>query len=239
MELFVLFVVACVIYGGVRLAGPARHFANAVWRRSSTLLRLFLFFLLVGFFGVILEQLGVRNFDYAAPASLALAGAAWWIPKLIRASAKRRQEAEAACRKEAAGRAALATERQREADERRRCDARARCEAFFLRYGPELQGRFTREQLADFIARFMGDNATVAQAEHREAELLALMQEHVERSGRKKQRANLSDLITWFNDEKRKVEAMELAPDDEEQIIRGLEERFTRLQGEHIRQMQP
>lgn len=251
MELLALLLIACVLYS----VGWLRQ-RPAIWNGAlafgRTLLKLAAF---ATIFGVVLLALGVSSDPGLLGTlgfGLALLGR-FVLKRRRTAQARRRAQAEERARlqaqlarteaerrrHEAEQTAAAETERRREAARERCQQARVNCEAFFLRHAPELRSRFGHDQLEEFMRRHLHDKIGSEEVQRREAELLALMEHHLQLGERKPKKRTLTDLINWFAEEKRRVEGMDLSPEDEEQIIRGLEDRFTRLQSEHIRQMQP
>lgn len=144
------------------------------------------------------------------------------------ASERARLEREAARREQAAA-----------AAERHRQDACARAEAFYLRHAPELGERFSRQEFDDYLQRYLAAGVGPAEADQRVQKLESLITHHLGFADRAAQRNSLAGLIRWSNEEKRKIEDLELAPDEEEEIVGNIEAQFARLQARFIRNMKP
>lgn len=128
---------------------------------------------------------------------------------------------------------------QREANRRELwLKARARCEYFYSSHQREIGKRFTFKRFADFLDRYLGEDCPLELIDTRAAELIALMEGHLNKLGLK-EKLSLSQLIEWYETEKRTIEEKNLAPDDEDMLLRGIEEHFGRLQAEYIRNMKP
>lgn len=136
-------------------------------------------------------------------------------------------------------REAVRREQSAAAAERHRLNACARAEALYLRHAPELDERFSRQDFDDFLRRYLAAGVAPDEAEQRVQKLELLIKHHLEFADRAAKKSGLAGLIEWFNEEKRKIETLELAPDDEEEIVGNLEARFARLQADFIRNMKP
>lgn len=131
------------------------------------------------------------------------------------------------------------TQRQQASAQKQRSDARARCELFYNLHGPEIRERFSHSQFQDYWKRHFGDENPPEYVEERAAQLLSIMQQHLEKAGHREQKKSLADIAAWFLEEKTKIDELPLNPEDKEQMIADLEGRFTQLQQKHIRSMNP
>jgi hypothetical protein len=130
-------------------------------------------------------------------------------------------------------------EQKRASAQKRRADARTRCELYYNLHAPELSKRFTHGQFTDYWNRHFGDEHPPEYVEERSRQLLDIMQKHLEKAGHTEQKKSLADIAQWFLEEKTKIDALPLNPEDKEQMIADLEARFTQLQQKYIRSMNP
>jgi hypothetical protein len=128
---------------------------------------------------------------------------------------------------------------QREASRRELwLKARARCEYCYSTNYLEINKRFPKATFESFLNRYLGEDCPLDLIDSRASELIALIEGHLNKLGIK-EKMSLSQLIEWYETEKRTIEEKNLAPDDEDMLLRGIEEHFGRLQAEYIRNMKP
>lgn len=197
--------------------------------------------------GLMMTLLNRVGLDVESDAGLVAVGllnvTLWAAPVVLYRRSKRRRAEVAAQRAESEARRARAehdrSSAQQAAAGRRRADARARCELFFDLHAPEIGARFTKAQFDEYARRHLGEDQGPDYVEKRAGELLDIMQRHLEKTPQAERKKSLADIATWFLEEKGKIEALPMGPDDKNQLVADLEARFTQLQQKYIRSLQP
>jgi hypothetical protein len=123
--------------------------------------------------------------------------------------------------------------------QQRREAARAACEDLYLLHAPEIGERLSREVLADYVRRHMGDDRPAETVEARARQLQEIIRRHLERVEPPPKRMTIAELAEWFLREKRQIDAAPLSPEDREAILAQLEARYAKLQEKHIRSIEP
>jgi hypothetical protein len=133
---------------------------------------------------------------------------------------------------------AKATEEQGTA-QRRRDDARARCDVFYEIHAPELLKRFPRETYDDFKKRYFGEDKPADQVEKRADELLVVLRQHLEKIDPPKKTTDVASLTKWYEDTRRKIEALQIDERSIKAQVAQLNARYTELMQEHLENLQP
>lgn len=110
------------------------------------------------------------------------------------------------------------------AQQKRREDARARVELFFNVNAPELAARFTRDMLADYLTRYMGDERPAEVVEERGETLLGVIRQHLDKAVPKPSAQSLDDVLATFQARMRKIRESALDDDDKQHLLIQLEE---------------
>lgn len=92
--------------------------------------------------------------------------------------------------------------------QRRRDDARASVYLLYSFYAPKVGDRFTRADADRYIESFMNDSQTAEAVERRGRELLAILERHLAEVDPFAHGANLESLITWRDDEFKRLESL-------------------------------
>ena len=132
---------------------------------------------------------------------------------------------------------------QRAAEHRQQAKARiaqacSRCELLFDLHKPEIESRFGREMLDDFMKKYMHEEEADV-VERRAEELCAIIERHREAAAGKTQLTTVSDLAKWFTEQQQLI-AQAATPDElkESQLVM-LSMRYERLFEEIIRRAHP
>jgi hypothetical protein len=116
--------------------------------------------------------------------------------------------------------------------------ARARCEYCYSTNYLEIHERFPKATFKSFLNRYLGEDCPLHLIDSGASELIALIEGHLNKLGIK-EKMTIDQLIEWYETTKRNIEEKNLAPDDEDIFLRGIEEQFSRMQEEFIRNMKP
>jgi len=167
----------------------------------------------------------------------------------IRAAQRRleREEAEAywreqqAYEREAPQRARQQQEAQRRANEeaaaqKRRDDARSQCVLLYSLYAPEIGKRMPQSVLDNFIGAYLGDNRSPEEVEQRARLLQETIHQHRERVEPPPKFKTLEDIVRWFEEQKRQINAL---PDDRlrQTLLARLKARYTELTTQLLEEM--
>lgn len=145
-----------------------------------------------------------------------------------------REAAEARRREEEAER-----EMERRRAKREREDARIQCELLYDRYRSELETRFPRSMLHDYITRYLGDDRSIEEVRQRAAQLQELLQAHVDRIEPPKRFSTIEDLTMWFIGEKKRIERLEVDEAMKQTYLTRLSERYAEIADELLSESQP
>jgi hypothetical protein len=162
--------------------------------------------------------------------------------KQLRAAQERQQQLDyerRAPEREAARRAAEEQARIERGYQRRRDDARAQCELFFALHAPEIGKRFPRSKFDEFKNQYLTDYRPAEEVEQRAAQLLALMEEHLHKTGGNAGNDGIAKIAQWYFKEKAEVEKLPLSEEEKQDFFAGLEARFSKLQQDYLRSRQP
>jgi len=130
------------------------------------------------------------------------------------------------------------TER-REKQKTRIAQACLRCELLFNLYKPDIDARFTREMLDDFLRKYMHDHASAEIVERRADELCAIMERHREVVKGKSQPTTVADLARWFAEQQQLIEQSPAPGDLKENQLVMLSMRYEKLFEEIMRKAEP
>lgn len=123
--------------------------------------------------------------------------------------------------------------------QRRREEIRLRCEVLYDRYAAEIQTRFPRTMLEDYLKRYLGDARAVEEVEHFGAQLQDLIQFHVAKVEPPKRCRNVEELSKWYMEEKRRIEHLDIDPAFRETYLIQLNMRYAELTQELLSEFTP
>lgn len=120
-------------------------------------------------------------------------------------------------------------QRTREKAKRRRQDVMVACESLFLLYAPEIHERFTREQFDDFTKKYMAETEPSELIEVRGQQLQTLIREHHNKVNPPEKFHSLQELATWYQEQKRQIEALPIDDSFKQDYLVQLNERYADL----------
>ena len=164
--------------------------------------------------------------------------------KKRQASEKRRKESELERQKNAPfeeqrRKEAAARQLQMEQDSARRREARARCELLYSLHKFDIQDRFKRASLDEYMQKYMNDNEPPEAVERRAVELKAVIEKHCELKGISEKPQSIDQLALWFIDEKTRIEALPLDETMRATHIAHLNMRYAELSQEILESIRP
>jgi hypothetical protein len=174
--------------------------------------------------------------DWVMPASLVCTGIAWatcWLAMRLNRVARSRREADRSAREYAA------RTRERTSAQKRRDDARARCEVFFGLHGPEIGTRFPKAMYDDFARRYLGDDHPPEYVEERAEQLLALLQQHLDKVEPAEKPMDVTELAAWYKRTRAQIEALDLDERTKRMQLAELNARYAELMQEQIQNLHP
>jgi hypothetical protein len=142
----------------------------------------------------------------------------------------RRHEAEAQQRAE---------QKRREQEKVRIAQACARCELQFNLHKADIQPRFTRRMLDDFMKKYMREGQAAETVEKRADELCSLMERHREILKGRAEPMTLDQLAEWFLDEKKRIEALHLDDELKDDHLAHLNIRYAELSQQILEKLNP
>lgn len=144
---------------------------------------------------------------------------------------RERQAMEAALQEEARAKLRAAAQKRRE-------DARAACELVYSVVEPEIGKRFSRNDFAQFVAKYMSDNFPPETVEERAEQLKGIIRQHENRSDSPPRERSVQDLATWFEEQKAIIESM---PESRERatLLIQLRERYSELTSRLLSELSP
>jgi hypothetical protein len=134
-------------------------------------------------------------------------------------------------------------EREREAasrigDQKRRDDAKAACDALFMLAAPEIGVRFSKQDYAEFVSKYMTNTAPPEVVEERAEQLKAIIQQHQERVEPLPKRKSLQEASAWFEERMSEIQSV---PDERlrKTLVAQLKERYSELTSAMLSEMTP
>lgn len=121
----------------------------------------------------------------------------------------------------------------------RRREARSQCELLFNLHEADINRRFNRQMLNDYMSRYMGDSEPSDVVERRAKELRALIEKHREAVGLGDRPKSIDQLARWFLEEKGRIEALPLDEDLREEHLAMLQIRYAELSQEILETARP
>lgn len=89
-----------------------------------------------------------------------------------------------------------------------RTNARADCELLYQLYAPEIDQRFPRASLDEWMNKYMGDDQSPAEIETRAEQLRKLILHHLEQVKPAPKFSSLNQLANWFQDQKSQIDTL-------------------------------
>ena len=142
---------------------------------------------------------------------------------------REREAHEAALRAEAEARVKGTAQKRRE-------DARAECDALFSFAAPEIATRFSKQDFAEFVSKYMTDTFSPEVVEERGEQLKGIIRHHWERI--EPPRQSLKELSEWFE---QRMSELQSVPDERlrKTLIVQLKVRYSDLTSTMLSEMSP
>ena len=121
---------------------------------------------------------------------------------------------------------------------KRREDAKAGCDALFALAAPEIGTRFSKQDYAEFVSKYMADTALPEVVEQRAEQLRTIIRQHQERVEPSPRRKSLQELSAWFEQRMSEIQSV---PDERlrRTLIVQLKDRYSDLTSAMLAEMSP
>lgn len=116
---------------------------------------------------------------------------------------------------------ALQTETQQQRD-----DTRLACELFYNLHAPTIGERFSKQDLHEFLDRYMGDHQSLDVLRRRATQLTETIRQHVDAVDPPEDLDSLEKLTAWFAKQKSGIESLGLDDDFKDMFINDLNEQY-------------
>lgn len=122
--------------------------------------------------------------------------------------------------------------------QKRRDDAKAACDALYALAAPEIGTRFSKQDYAEFVSKYMTDAFPPEVVEQRADQLKAIIRQHQERVEPPPCRKSLQELSAWFDERLSEIQSV---PDERlrKTLVVQLKERYTELTSAMLAEMTP
>lgn len=128
---------------------------------------------------------------------------------------------------------------RREKEKARIAQACSRCELLFSLYKADIESRFTRQMLDDFMKKYMHDGVSAETVQQRADELCAIMERHRETVKGKVQPTTIADLAKWFSEQQQLIQDSAAPADVKDNQLVMLGMRYEKLFEDIMRKAQP
>jgi hypothetical protein len=139
----------------------------------------------------------------------------------------------------------LAEERRRQEEAVRsearqmREDTRYSCELFYNLHAPNIADRFSKQDLHDFLDRYMGDNQSLDVLRRRANQLTETIREHVDAVDPPEAFGSLEELAVWYAKQKVQIDSLEVEARFKADFAIQLKERYAELTERILEQVNP
>jgi hypothetical protein len=205
--------------------------------------------LTLGISGIVLAAWGFLRTTSATAAN----AAKYRADNRRRAKERKRQDREQRRQNELWEREAPARERERKiaeaqrqrdasaaADNRRsREDARYECELFYNRHAIAIRDRFSKQDLHEFLEKYMGDGQPIDIIRRRATQLRETIRHHAEAVDPADEIHTLEGLAAWYAQQKAQIDALDVEPDFKHEFCLQLKERYTELTQRILEEVNP
>jgi hypothetical protein len=118
-------------------------------------------------------------------------------------------------------------------------DTRYACELFYNLHAPKIADRFSKQDLHDFLDRYMGDTQPLDVLRRRSNQLTETIRQHVEAVDPPEAIGSLEDLAVWYAKQKGQVESLEVEAIFKHEFCLQLKERYTELTQRLLEEVNP
>jgi hypothetical protein len=166
---------------------------------------------------------------------------------------RKQREEEERKRREEWKRQAPERERQRQIAEERRLqqeavsrearqtreDTRYACELFYNLHAPKIADRFSKQDLHDFLDRYMDDSQSLDVIRRRANQLIDTIRQHVEAVDPPDQITSLEELAGWYGKQTALLEGLDIEPNIKKEFCIQLRDRYTGLTERLLEEVKP
>lgn len=118
-------------------------------------------------------------------------------------------------------------------------DTRYACELFYNLHAPKIGDRFTKQDLHDFMNRYMGDQQPLDVLRRRANQLTETIRQHVDAVDPPEAMGSLEELADWYATQKAQIDKLEVEPDFKHEFCLQLKERYTDLTQRILEEVNP
>jgi hypothetical protein len=118
-------------------------------------------------------------------------------------------------------------------------DTRYACELFYNLHAPKIADRFSKQDLHEFLDRYMGDKQSVDVIRRRSSQLTETIRQHVEAVDPPETIETLEGLAAWYEQEKSRLEGLNIGRDIKANFCLQLNNRFAELTDRLLEEIKP
>lgn len=118
-------------------------------------------------------------------------------------------------------------------------DTRYACELFYNLHAPTIRERFSKQDLHDFLNRYMDDTQTLDVIKRRANQLIETIRQHVESVDPPEEIASLEELAGWHTKQKALLEGLDIEPNIKREFCLQLKDRYTMLTERLLEEVKP
>jgi hypothetical protein len=118
-------------------------------------------------------------------------------------------------------------------------DTRYACELFYNLHAPKIADRFSKQDLHDFLNRYMGDSQTLDVIRRRANQLVETIRQHVEAVDPAEEITTLEELAGWYEKQKTHLEGLNVEPAIKREFCLQLNDRYTTLTERLLEEVKP
>lgn len=114
-------------------------------------------------------------------------------------------------------------------DRQRRDNARALCERLYWQYASDLGEKFTREDFAEYVKRYLSDDDPPELVEARAADFQSFLQDRVDEAEPEAKPVTVEEVEAWYQQEKQRVVRLDTDERTRDRLLRTLHRRYHQL----------
>ena len=118
-------------------------------------------------------------------------------------------------------------------------DTRYACELFYNLHAPKIAERFPKQELHDFLNRYMADTQSLDVIRQRTNQLVETIRQHVEAVDPPEEIASLEELAGWYEKQKAHLEDLKIEASIKKDFCIQLRERFSTLTERLLEEVKP
>jgi len=118
-------------------------------------------------------------------------------------------------------------------------DTRYACELFYNLHAPKIADRFSKQDLHDFLNRYMGDAQSLDVIRRRANQLAETIRQHVEAVDPSEEIATLEELSAWYAKQRSHLESLQIETTIKKEFCLQLTDRYATLTGRLLEEVKP